>query len=70
MQHDALIREMEYEQMRHSLSAPPIQLTVGPPVTPTITTATSSALMPIMSTSSVGRPYSQGENASARVNIN
>ena len=65
---DALIREIEYEQMRRSMSAPPIQSTVGPPVTPSVTTSTSLAPMPIMSTSIVSRPYSQGENVSARVN--
>ena len=55
---DALIHGIEYQQMRRSLSAPPIQLTVGPPVTSSDTTSTSSAPMPIMLTSVVVRPCS------------
>ena len=43
---DALIREIEYKRMRRSMSALPIQLTVGPPVTPSVTTSKSLVPMP------------------------
>ena len=65
---DTAIREREYREMRRSLSVPSVHSTVGPPVAVVTTTSTSSATMPVMSTSAIGRPYSQGINANARIN--